>query len=117
MAKWDRTSTFRRYYKHLAPNAKAQFREAVVELNKVIAKSGFNFPRHGRLDLHSYSGFARPPAVWSIDFGSGTNHRALFTVRNDVVMWEFIGTHDQIERWQKAVGPRGLQENPPSTDR
>jgi len=112
MAKWDCSSAFRRRHKALDDQAKAQFRAAVRELNQVIDEHGFNFPRHGRLDLHSYSGFTRPPAVWSMDFGSGHNHRALFTVRDDVVIWEFIGTHDQIERWQKEIGPRGLRSSP-----
>ncbi len=110
MAKWDRTSAFRRHHKALDEQAKAQFKDAVRELNRIIVEHGFDFSRKGKLDLHTYSGFARPPAVWSMGFGAGSNHRALFAIRNDVVMWEFIGTHDQIDRWQKDIGPKGLQE-------
>lgn len=52
-----------------------------------------------------------------MDFGPDNNHRALFAIRDDIVIQEFSGTHDQIERWQKEIGPRGLRrESTPSDD-
>ena len=45
-----------------------------------------------------------------MDFGRDNDHRALFTVVDgDTVLWHFVGTHDEIVRWQHVVGPKGLK--------
>ena len=110
MAKWDQTSVFHRRYRKLDRRQQGAFRQAVNELNGVIETGGFVFPRGGSLDLHTYSGFERPPALWSMDFATDGDHRALFTIDADVVIWQFIGTHAEIVRWQKEIGPRGLRK-------
>ena len=105
MARYDSTATFDRRHSKLTSMQRAAFRRAVRDLNQVIVENGFAFPKGGTLDLHRYSGFERPPTVWSVDWDS--NGRALFAVAEDVVVWLFIGTHDEIARWQASVGPRG----------
>ena len=110
MAKWDTTPVFDRRYRKLTAADKKGFVAAVRVLNGVIEEHGFRFPNSGPLDLHTYAGFHRPPAVWSMDFGRDNDHRALFTVVDgDTVLWHFVGTHDEIVRWQHVVGPKGLK--------
>jgi hypothetical protein len=109
VAKFARTESFDKAVRKLSSQQLAELKDAALLLSKTIDEHGFQFPRGGPLDIHSYSGFRRPPAVWSIDWGRGRDGRALFTVEGDIVVWHFVGTHAQIERWQKAIGPTGLQ--------
>jgi hypothetical protein len=110
MAKWATTPVFDRRHRKLTRAQKAEFVVAIRLLNATIDEHRFRFPKGGPLDLHTYAGFRRPPAVWSMDFGRDGDHRALFTVVDgDTVLWHFIGTHQQIVRWQDDVGPTGLR--------
>ena len=110
MALFSRTSSFDRALRKLTSSEVDEFRAAARLLSRTSDEHGFAFPRGGPLDIHSYSGFRRPPAVWSIDWGAGNDGRALFTVKDDVVVWHFVGTHAQIRRWQTDIGPTGLQD-------
>jgi hypothetical protein len=109
VAKYASTSSFDHAFKRLTPQERTEFKEAALLLSRTINEHGFRFPTGGPLDIHSYSGFRRPPAVWSVDWGIGNNGRALFTVDDDIVIWHFVGTHTQIKRWQAEIGPKGLQ--------
>lgn len=109
MAKFETTATFDRRFGKLTSDQKAAFRDAAVALSAEIDENGFAFKSGGALDLHLYSGFVSPPSVWSMDWGPGNDHRGIFTVRDEVVVWHFVGTHDEIRRWQHSTGPRGLR--------
>ncbi len=110
MARWATAATFDRRYRKLSHDQKAAFKRAALALSAEIDANGFAFKSGGPLDLHLYSGFVSPPSVWSMDWGTGNNHRAIFTVENgDIVMWRFLGAHDEIDRWQHETGPKGLQ--------
>ena len=102
MAKFEATNEFRRLHSKLTEAQKTAFKDARTLLNAVIAEHGFNFPKGGPLDLHMYTGFEKPPTVWSMDWAK--DGRAIFTVEVDVVVWRFLGTHAQIVRWQRDVG-------------
>ena len=112
MAKYKTTATFDRRAKRLDPTQKDEFREACVALSDEIDANGFNFRSGGPLDLHTYTGFVSPPTVWSMDWGKGNDHRAIFTVEDDLIVWHFVGTHADIKRWQHEIGGKGLQVPP-----
>lgn len=113
MARYKTTATFDRLVKRLKPARRAELIEACRSLSDIIDERGFDFPAGGPLDLHTYSGFVRPPTVWSMDWGKGNDHRAIFTVEDDLIVWHFVGTHDDIKRWQHEIGGKGLQVRSP----
>jgi hypothetical protein len=109
LARFARTESFDNALRKLSPEQRSELRAAALLLSKTIDAHGFQFPKGGPLDIHSYSGFRRPSTVWSIDWGRGRDGRALFTVVDDVVVWHFVGTYAQIARWQRSIGPTGLR--------
>ncbi len=109
MAKWEATGPFQRRVRNLTPHQRTQLSTAISILNALIAEHGFAFPKRGALDLHIYQGFQRPPTVWSMDVGKNSDLRVIFTVNDGVIVWHFVGTHDEIHRWQTTIGPKGLR--------
>ncbi len=109
MAKWEATGPFQRRVRNLTPHQRTPLSTAISVLNALIAEHGFAFPKRGALDLHIYQGFQRPSTVWSMDVAKNSDLRAIFTVNDDVIVWHFVGTHDEIHRWLEAIGPNGLR--------